>query len=478
MAITHGVEAEKQATSVSTPIVAASGIIFAVGTAPVQATDGKANEIILANSYEEAVKAFGYSDDWEKYGLCEVIYSTFQLYGVSPLIMVNVLNPLMHYKAVAAATLDIVDSQIKLPYDAISSTIVVTGKTLGTDYEVFYDDKNCIIEFLAAVEGNSAEVSYREVDPTMVTADDIIGGYSATTHKTTGLELIDGIFPKYQKIPDLILCPNWSHDATVAAVMSAKGENINGLFEAMAVLDVDTTSGTGVVYYSDVPTWKRSQNFMKTNELVCFPKVKLGDRIFNYASQLAGLIADVDNTEELGSGTPCESASNKSLQADSTVLADGTELLMDIQQANSLNDNGIITAVNLYNGFVSWGNYTACYPANTDPVDYFYCVSRMFKWVAKTVILSNWKYVDRRMMRRLLDAVLQGVNDWLNGLTSEEVILGGRVELQANENTDTALMSGNAKFHIYLTPPVPLQKLDFLLEYDLSYLRASLLPAA
>lgn len=97
------------------------------------------------------------------------------------------------------------------------------------------------------------------------------------------------------------------------------------------------------------------KNFMKVNELVCFPKLKLGDRIFNYSSQLAGLIANTDNTAELGNGTPCESASNKSLQADSMALADGTEVVLDVQQANYLNDNGIITALNFYNGFVSWG---------------------------------------------------------------------------------------------------------------------------
>ena len=145
-----------------------------------------------------------------------------------------------------------------------------------------------------------------------------------------------------------------------------------------------------------------------------------------------------------------------------------------MQQANYLNDNGVITALNFYNGFVSWGDYTACFPANTDPADYFYCISRMFKWVAKSVILSYWSYIDRKMTRRLLDAILQGMNDWLNSLTADEKILGGRVELREDENSTTALMAGKAKFHIYLTPPSPLKQLEFVLEYDLSYLEEML----
>lgn len=466
--ITHGVGTEKQATSISTPIVAASGVIFAVGTAPVQQVGGKVNEVIMLNNYPEAVEQFGYSDDWKKYGLSEVIYTTFQLYKIAPIFLVNVLDPAKH-KAEKAEKFETAENQIKLPLEAIAESVKIESLAAGEDYEVFYDDTNCIIEFVEDVTGEYT-VEYNEVDPTQVTKADIIGGYSVTTHKVTGLELIDSVFPKYTVVPDLVLCPNWSHDSEVAAIMSAKAENINGLFEADAILDVDTTETEGVTYYSDVPAWKKSKNFMKTNELVCFPKLKMGDRIFNYSSQLAGLIAQTDNTEDLGGGTPCESASNKSLQADSMALANGEEVVLDVQQANYLNDNGIVTALNFYNGFVSWGDWTACYPANTDPVDYFYCISRMFKWVAKTVTLSYWNYVDRRLTRRVIDAILQGVNDWLNSLTAEEKIIGGRVEFLEVENSQTALMSGKAKFHIYITPPSPLRLLEYVLEYDVSYL--------
>ena len=365
-------------------------------------------------------------------------------------------------------TTEVMENQVKLPIEAIAGSVEVNGLEKGTDFEAFYDDDNCIVEFLSDTTGE-VELTYNEVDPAQIDKDDIIGGFSVTTKKSTGLELIDSVFPRFTEIPDLILCPNWSHDSEVAAVMSAKAENINGLFEADVILDMDTTEA-GVTYYSDAIAWKKKKNFSKPNELVCFPKLALGDRHFNFSTQLAGLIAKVDNTEAWGGGTPCESASNKSLQADRMILADGTEVALDLQQANYLNDNGIITGLNFYNGFVSWGDWTACFPGNTDPVDYFYCISRMFKWVAKTVTLSYWNYVDRKLNRRLIDAILQGVNDWLNSLTAEERILGGRVEFREEENSKTALMAGHAKFHIYLTPPSPLALLEYVLEYDISYL--------
>ncbi len=466
--ITHGVQTGKLTTSISTPNVASSGVIFAVGTAPVQMVEGgKINEVVMANNYTEAVQKLGYSDDWKKYSLCEVIYTAFQLYTTSPIFLVNVLDPQKH-KTQKTLNAEVVENQVKLPLEAIAGSVEVDGLERGTDFEAFYDDDNCIVEFLSDTTGE-VELTYNEADPTQIDKDDIIGGFSVTTHKSTGLELIDSVFPRFTEIPDLILCPNWSHDSEVAAVMSAKAENINGLFEADAILDMDTTE-EGVTYYSDAIAWKKKKNFSKPNELVCFPKLALGEREFNFSTQLAGLIAKVDNTEAWGGGTPCESASNKSLQADRMILADGTEVALDLQQANYLNDNGIITGLNFYNGFVSWGDWTACFPGNTDPVDYFYCISRMFKWVAKTVTLSYWNYVDRKLNRRLIDAILQGVNDWLNSLTAEERILGGRVEFKEEENSETALMAGHAKFHIYLAPPSPLSLLEYVLEYDVSYL--------
>ena len=80
----HGAKARQVATSVSTPVTANSGVVFAVGTAPVHTVGGQVNTPIMARTYEEAVAALGYSDDWGKYSLCEVVYSQFKLYNVAP----------------------------------------------------------------------------------------------------------------------------------------------------------------------------------------------------------------------------------------------------------------------------------------------------------------------------------------------------------------------------------------------------------
>ena len=210
---------------------------------------------------------------------------------------------------------------------------------------------------------------------------------------------------------------------------------------------------------------------MDTDEIVCWPMVKLGDYQFHLSTQLAGLMAQVDSGNE---GCPYESPSNKSLQCDAMVLEGGAEVNLTLNQANLLNANGIITALNFMGGWVAWGNYDACYPGNTDVKDYFIPVSRMFGWVGNTLIRTFWSKLDKPMNRRLIDTILDTANIWLNGLVGSGYLLGARAEMLESENPLTSLMAGIIKIHIYMTPPSPAQEIDFVLEYDASYVESAL----
>lgn len=482
MAYFHGARASKRGTSISTPVTADSCIHLIVGTAPAHMVDGKVNEPVYVSSYAEAVEAMGYSDDWKKYDICEEIYTSFKLYQNGPIVIVNVLDPKKHLTEETDATdMRLSGGVLDLPLEALADKVVVKGYSTedtltdeykrGVDYELLYTDEVLRLERIegGAIASDNAtlNIKYNAVDPSKVTKKDIIGGYDINTKKSSGFELVDFIFPKFRVIPTVFLAPNFSHDSEVAAIMAAKAESINGLFKGVAIIDVDTTEATT---YTEAVEWKTKKNIMQPSELLVWPMLTLGGRVFHYSTQLAGLMAKTDADEDLGKETPCESASNKTLQIDGMALADGTEVLLDLTKANYLNSQGIITGLNFIGGFVSWGNETACYPSNTDVTDYFYCVSRMFQWVGNSVILSMWSKVDRGLKPRLVESVVQSLNIWLNGLTADEVILGGRIEFLEEENPTTDLMAGIAHFHIYLTPPSPAKELDFVLEYDVSYL--------
>lgn len=436
MAYFHGARASKRGTSISTPVTADSCIHLIVGTAPAHMVDGKVNEPVYVSSYAEAVEAMGYSDDWKKYDICEEIYTSFKLYQNGPIVIVNVLDPKKHLTGETDATdMRLSGGVLDLPLEALADKVVVKGYSTedtltdeykrGVDYELLYTDEVLRLERIegGAIASDNAtlNIKYNAVDPSKVTKKDIIGGYDINTKKSSGFELVDFIFPKFRVIPTVFLAPNFSHDSEVAAIMAAKAESINGLFKGVAIIDIDTTEATT---YTEAVEWKNKHNIVQPSELLVWPMLTLGGRVFHYSTQLAGLMAKTDADEDLGKETPCESASNKTLQIDGMVLADGTEVLLDLVKANYLNSQGIITGLNFIGGFVSWGNETACYPSNTDVTDYFYCVSRMFQWVGNSVILSMWSKVDRGLKPRLVESVVQSLNIWLNGLTADEVILG------------------------------------------------------
>ena len=152
----HGVYVSEQATSVSTPVVAASGVPFVVGVAPVQsaANAAKAGIPVLCTSWAEAVEKLGYSDDWKSYGLCEFMYSHFKLFGCQPVIFCNVLDIASMKEEVVSADIAVSNHKVKLPIAAINdATLVVKGEggagdalNAGTDYTAYYDGEFLIVE--------------------------------------------------------------------------------------------------------------------------------------------------------------------------------------------------------------------------------------------------------------------------------------------------------------------------------------------
>lgn len=270
--------------------------------------------------------------------------------------------------------------------------------------------------------------------------------------------------------PDLIIAPGWSHTSTVQAVMAAKAEVINGILGAKSICDIDC-SASGARSYDAVAAKKSATNLIDPAQIAAWPQVKLGNKQFHLSTQLAGLMAKVDSGND---GVPYESPSNKNLQCDGACLEDGTAITLTLEQANILNANGICTALRFMNGWVAWGDYTACYPSNTDIKDYYIPISRMFKWVGNSLIKTFWSKTDSPMNRRLLDNIKDSANNWLAGLVGSEYLLGARVEILDSENPMTDLMAGIVRIHIYMTPPSPAQEIDFILEYDTDYVQSAL----
>lgn len=477
----HGIYTSELATSITPPVQISAGLIVAFGTSPVNQLDDPSsalNKPIIAYTYSEAVEKIGYSPNFSKYTLSEVIKVVFGIYGVAPVVFINVLDPAEHKKEVKDESVLLSGGKGVLAVDGVLYD-TVTLKTVGENPETLTVDVDYVLALnddgftvITPISGGKITpemtglvASYTHLDPDAVTKDDIIGGVDINTKKNTGLELLADVYPRFRLVPGQVIAPGFSSDSEVGQLMAAKSALISEMFKAEALTDAPTDRSV-ISDYSAVPEWKTKNNQLAANQTVCWPMVKLGDNIYHQSTHLAAATCLLDNAN---GDIPARSPSNITLQMDSAVLADGTEVWLDNPQANYLNGQGIVTTLN-FNGWVSWGNRSAIYPNSTDPKDAFRAGRRMFNWVSNTLILSHWSKIDNPANRRLIDSVVDSANIWFNGLTASQYLAGGEVTFEQSENPTTSLMDGITKFHVKFTPYSPARDIEFVMEYNPDYL--------
>ena len=474
----HGIIVTESPTSAAVPREGTAGLQVVFGTAPVNmAADPEAvvNQPIIAYTYDDAVAQLGYSSNY-KYTLCESMDASFKLFNVAPVIFVNVLDTTKHKKTVQDKTLDLVNKQgvIKEEGILLKTLVVKDAENIlkaDIDFTATFESTTGYVVIVATTEGKAADlssvtVSYDMLDPDMVTEEEIIGGYNVETGKETGIELIRSIYPKFNLVPGLILAPGWSHNPSVGAVLQAKCEQINGMFRCNCILDLDTSKAPK---YTDVIKAKEDSGFVDEDAVVLWPMVKAGTKIMHYSAVYAAMTAYTDAGND---DVPSLSPSNKLMNINGICLENGTEINIDQQQANSVNGDGVVTAVNM-NGWKSWGNNTAAYPSQTDGKDIWIGVRRMFSWQANSFVLNYISKVDDPANYRLIESIVDSENVRCNAYTPDKWA-GARIEYRAADNPLSSVLNGKMKFKQYIAPYIPAEVIINDLEYDTDMLMAAI----
>jgi len=482
----HGIYIHEEPTGLVSPVIVDGAMPVAFVTAPINLSKDPyniTNVPKLCYNYAEAVEHFGFNIKkpiWDKYTAPQVIYSQFVLYSVAPIVIINVLDPKVHInKKQGNIKLNNGIGIIEVDGVLIDSVKVFNADNekykSGEHYSLSHDSEGFVVINIIADIGNDEEVklTYDELAPEKVDMYDIIGGYNTVNGKYTGLELINEIYPRFRLIPGQIIAPKFSSEPSVAAVMETKAGNINGHFRCIALNDIPTkvyaeNGDEKKLLYTDVPSWANKNNLVYTRQINCYPKLVLGEQEFYYSTQLAGHIC---RTDAENGGVPYASPSNKNLKINGICLDGGEELILSVEQANYLNGQGVITAINFSKGWTAWGNRTGTYPGNTDVKDSFIPVRRMFDWIGNTIILTYWNKIDLPMTKRHIDTIVDSINMWFNGLAAREFIIGGRIEFLHNDNVTTSLLDGIVRFRVRIAPPPPMRQMDFILEYDPEYLQ-------
>ena len=497
MAYEHGVRVLEQPTSIIPPLEGTAGLQVIFGTAPVNlATDPYAatNTPVIAYSYAEAVEQLGYSDNWDKdnggYTLCQSIYANFKLANIAPVIFVNVLDPKKHKKANEETAVPVEDLQATVPVLGVlrdTVKIKIAGATEGSedvtlavddDYILTFDDDGRLVVTLTltgkGAEATSIKVTSTSIDPSQVDKDEVIGTYNPSTGTETGFEILRQIYPTFGMTPGLILAPGWSQIPDVGIVLAAKCEEINGYFRCEGFVDIDSTAD-GCTEYDKVKVAKESAGCTNKHIMALWPCIAVGSSWFWYSAIMGALTAYVDANND---DVPNLSPSNKLIGVTGTVLADGeTEVVLDQLQGNAVNSFGVTTAINV-NGWRTWGNRSACYPANTDPKDMWFCCRRFFSWWGNSFILTYFQKVDDPANVRLIETIVDTENIRGGAYVSAGKCARAEITFNMDENPVTNLIDGKLTFHQYLTPYPPAEDIHNILEFDPYALESALAAAA
>ena len=474
----HGVRVQEESSVVASPVTGTAGLQVVFGTAPinlVEEPEEAVNIPIVCQSMEEAKVKLGYSEDFKAYTLCQSMYASFSMFAVAPVVFINVLDPAKHKKDNEEKEYTPANGQITIPIDGIlkkSVTVKMEEETLAADMDYllsFNETGHLIITLLSdkAKAAAAIKVVSSSIDPTLVKDADIIGGYDAETGRESGLEVPRQVYPRTGMTASLILAPGWSHKPEIGAIMMAKCEAINGVFSAECLLDLDTSAAN---IYTKCQKIKEENGYTDRHAIVMWPMAKADGRQMYYSAVYGAMASYTDAAND---NVPSISPSNLLLHVTDAVLADGTSLFMDREQANTLNGQGIVTLIN-ESGWRSWGNNTAAYPEVTDVKERWICCRRMFTWMGNSLITTYHERVDSPTNFRLIESICDAENIRLNSYVAAGKMAGGRVEYNEVENTVESVLDGHIIFRLYMAAFTPAEDILFILKFDPALLEASL----
>jgi len=252
MANKHGMYAYI-GNSAAKSVTSAGTVAVYVGTAPVNLVKGYkekgvVNTPVKLSNYLHAQKTVGYSVDWENFTICEAIGAHFdnKLGNIGPIYVINVLDPEIHKKnAATTKILNFVNGRAEFISDTvILDTVAIAEKTQDVDFSVDYNftTGKVLLNSLGStpLEGN-IEISFSEVDPTLIDENAIIGGKTASG-EYSGIGALPLVYNKLQGlIPNLLSALKFNENKKVYNAMVTAIQQVNDQWDAFAVADIPLT---------------------------------------------------------------------------------------------------------------------------------------------------------------------------------------------------------------------------------------------
>jgi hypothetical protein len=471
-------------TQTISPRTAKSAFTCAAARAPMAnayGTRAKSGRYYICNNLNDFKNKFGWSEDFLTYELCGVAHLFFNAFGVKPLAVASALDVenddhaateraavvltqrFGRAKATTLARFGILPETVAVNLTDTNGEPIGDELELGTDYTLGINEAG--YSFIRPVLGGAIFPANPDAEEVTVSVGYDYANPDGVTQLSVmnAIQSVKDVYPKLHEVPQLLIAPGWSRSAAVSDALYAASVNINGVFNANSIVDIDSTAN-GARGWEDVGEAKDKNGQSEPTQKTCWPCRRLDEtHVVHYSSVIAGLV----NSIEADVGAPAQTESNHTLPGTGFCLEDGTDVALSIDEANALRGYGVTTGYFWDGADRAWGAYSGAYPSTTDPADSFWTTNRFLRWYGNNLVLTWFQKVDQNITRRLVDMIISTENDRLRNYAANGWCPVGEIFFPEELNTDAQLAAGHIVFLCKPSAYLPAQRIDFRLEFYL-----------
>ena len=132
---------------------------------------------------------------------------------------------------------------------------------------------------------------------------------------------------------------------------------------------------------------------------------------------------------------------------------------------NYLNEAKVGTIIHELGGFKTWGNRT---PTDIS-LQSFLSVRRTMDFINEALEDAYMEFIDRPQTLANIKHLIESGNAFIRQLVAEGAILGGRVWLPNDLNTNEKMANGRIVLSVDFEPPAPMEHIDIRAHRNITY---------
>lgn len=132
---------------------------------------------------------------------------------------------------------------------------------------------------------------------------------------------------------------------------------------------------------------------------------------------------------------------------------------------NYLNEANVGTIIHEYGGFKTWGNRT---PTDIS-LQSFFSVRRTMDFINEALEDAYMEFVDRPQTLANIKHLIESGQAFMRQLEAEGAILGGKVWMPTDLNTNESMANGRFVLSVDFEPPAPMEHIDIRSHRNITY---------